>query len=110
MFGLLTRKEWNAYLAQQVKHMENERWVLENEQDKLLAALKAMEHRVAVLEDRHLGGFMTPEEVEEQLKKRVKANRYAREYHRAKKEKKEAVAFLPVNNQQPEVAEAQHDH
>jgi ribosomal protein S2 len=109
MFGLLTRKTMDEYIATLLNRVQDDRLVLENEQDKLLAALKAMEHRVAVLEDRHLGGFMTPEEVEEQLKKRVKANRYARDYYREQKAKKEAIA-LPVNDQQPEVAEAQHDH
>lgn len=87
MFGLLTRKEWEAYLAQQVKQMESERWHLENEQDRLFAKLKELEQRVAILEDRHLGGLMTPEEVEAQMKKRVEANRYARQHYRKQKEK-----------------------
>lgn len=87
MFGILTRKEWKAYLAQQVKQMESERWHLENEQDRLFAKLKELEQRVAILEDRHLGGLMTPEEVEAQMKKRVEANRYARQHYRKQKEK-----------------------
>lgn len=87
MFGILTRKEWKAYLAQQVKQMESERWHLENEQDRLFVKLKELEQRVAILEDRHLGGLMTPEEVEAQMKKRVEANRYARQHYRKQKEK-----------------------
>lgn len=105
MFGLLTKKEWKAYLAQQVKQMEAERWILENEQDKLKAKIKDLQERVSILEDRHLGGLMTPEEVDAQLKKRVEANRYARNHYRKQKAKKEASA-LPVNSQPQEGAAA----
>jgi len=87
MFGLLTRKEWKAYIAHQVKQMEADRWHLENEQERLSAKLKDLQERVAILEDRHLGGLMTPEEVEAQMKKRVEANRYARQHYRKQKEK-----------------------
>jgi septal ring factor EnvC (AmiA/AmiB activator) len=87
MFGILTRKQMDAYLETQVKQMEAERWFLENEQDKLNAKIKDLQERVAILEDRHLGGLMTPEEVEAQLKKRVETNRYARNHYRKQKEK-----------------------
>lgn len=87
MFGLLTRKELEAYLTQQVKQMEADRWHLENEQERLSAKLKDLQERVAILEDRHLGGLMTPEEVEAQMKRRVEANRYARQHYRKQKEK-----------------------
>ena len=87
MFGLLTKKEWEAYTAQQVKQMESERWHLENEQDRVSAKLKDLQERVAILEDRHLGGLMTPKEVDEKLQKRVEANRYARIQYRKRKEK-----------------------
>jgi predicted nuclease with TOPRIM domain len=86
MFGILTRKELEAYLAQQVKQMEAERWHLENEQDRLSAKLKDLQERVAILEDRHLGGLMTPKEVDEKMQKRVDANRYARSQYRKRKE------------------------
>jgi hypothetical protein len=95
MFGLLTRKELEAYLAQQVKQMEAERWHLENEQDRFSAKLKDLQERVAILEDRHLGGLMTPEEAEEQMKKRVDANRYARQHYRKQKAKKDASNRTP---------------
>jgi predicted nuclease with TOPRIM domain len=87
MFGVLTRKELEAYIAKELKQMEAERWHLENEQDRLSAKIKDLQERVAILEDRHLGGLMTPEEVEAQLKKRVEANRYARNHYRKQKEK-----------------------
>jgi chromosome segregation ATPase len=83
----LTRKELEAYLAQQVKQMEAERWHLENEQDRFNAKLKDLQERIAILEDRNLGGLMTPEEVEAQMKKRVEANRYARQHYRKQKAK-----------------------
>ena len=86
MFGILTRKELEAYLEQQVKQMEAERWHLENEQDRLSAKLKDLQERVAILEDRHLGGLMTPKEVDEKMQKRVDANRYARSQYRKRKE------------------------
>jgi len=95
MFGLLNRKEWNAYLAEQVKQMEAERWALDNEQDKLKAKIKDLQERVSILEDRHLGGLMTPEEVEAQLKKRVETNRYARNHYRKQKAKKDASNTTP---------------
>ena len=85
MFGLLNRKEWNAYLAEQVKQMEAERWALENEQDKLKAKIKDLQERVSILEDRHLGGLMTPKEVDEKMQKRIEANRYARSQYRKRK-------------------------
>ena len=87
MFGVLTRKEWEAYLAKQVKQMEEERWHLENEQDRLSAKLKDLQERVAILEDRHLGNLMTPKEVDAKMQKRVEANRYARSQYRKRKEK-----------------------
>jgi predicted nuclease with TOPRIM domain len=86
MFGILTRKELEAYLAQQVKQMEAERWHLENEQDRLSAKLKDLQERVAILEDRHLGNLMTPKEVDAKMQKRVEANRYARMQYRKRKE------------------------
>jgi len=86
MFGVLTRKELEAYLEQQVKQMEAERWHLENEQDRFSAKLKDLQERVAILEDRHLGGLMTPKEVDEKMQKRVDANRYARSQYRKRKE------------------------
>jgi len=86
MFGLLTRKELEAYIAQQVKQMEAERWHLENEQDRLSAKLKDLQERVAILEDRHLGNLMTPKEVDAKMQKRVEANRYARMQYRKRKE------------------------
>jgi hypothetical protein len=87
MFGLLNRKEMNAYLEAQVKQMETERWFLENEQDKLKAKIKDLQERVSILEDRHLGGLMTPKEVDEKMQKRIEANRYARSQYRKRKEK-----------------------
>ena len=87
MFGVLTRKELEAYLEQQVKQMEAERWHLENEQDRFSAKLKDLQERVAILEDRHLGGLMTPKEVDEKMQKRIEANRYARSQYRKRKEK-----------------------
>lgn len=87
MFGLLTKKEWNAYLTQQVKQIEAERWHLENEQDRFSAKLKDLQERVAILEDRHLGNLMTPKEVDKKMQKRVEANRYARSQYRKRKEK-----------------------
>jgi hypothetical protein len=86
MFGLLTRKELDAYLTVQIKQMEAERWNLENEQDRFSAKLKDLQERVAILEDRHLGGLMTPKEVDEKMQKRVDANRYARMQYRKRKE------------------------
>jgi len=86
MFGLLTRKELEAYLTVQVKQMEAERWNLENEQDRFSAKLKDLQERVAILEDRHLGGLMTPKEVDEKMQKRIEANRYARSQYRKRKE------------------------
>jgi len=86
MFGILTRKEMDAYLELQVKQMEAERWFLENEQDKLKAKIKDLQERVSILEDRHLGGLMTPQEVDEKMQKRVEANRYARSQYRKRKE------------------------
>jgi hypothetical protein len=87
MFGLLTKKEWEAYLTQQVKQIEAERWHLEGEQDRFSAKLRDLQERVAILEDRHLGNLMTPKEVDEKLQKRVEANRYARIQYRKRKEK-----------------------
>jgi predicted nuclease with TOPRIM domain len=87
MFGILTRKQTDAYIAEQIKQMEAERWLLENEQDKLKAKLKDLQERVAILEDRHLGGLMTPKEVDEKMQKRIEANRYARSQYRKRKEK-----------------------
>jgi len=86
MFGVLTRKELEAYIAKELKQMEAERWHLENEQDRLSAKLKDLQERVAILEDRHLGGLMTPKEVDEKMQKRVDANRYARMQYRKRKE------------------------
>jgi chromosome segregation ATPase len=85
MFGILTRKQMDAYLETQVKQMEAERWFLENEQDKLNAKIKDLQERVAILEDRHLGGLMTPKEVDEKMQKRIEANRYARSQYRKRK-------------------------
>jgi hypothetical protein len=87
MFGLLTKKELEAYIAKQVKQMEEERWHLENEQDRFHAKLKDLQERVAILEDRHLSHLMTPKEVDEKMQKRVDANRYARSQYRKRKEK-----------------------
>jgi len=87
MFGVLTRKELEAYIAKELKQMEAERWHLENEQDRLSAKIKDLQERVAILEDRHLGGLMTPKEVDEKMQKRVEANRYARSQYRKRKEK-----------------------
>jgi hypothetical protein len=87
MFGLLTRKELEAHLTVQVKQMEAERWHLENEQDTLFAKLRNLQERVAILENRHLGGLMTPKEVDEKMQKRIEANRYARSQYRKRKEK-----------------------
>jgi hypothetical protein len=85
MFGILTRKELEAYLAQQVKQMEAERWHLENEQDRFNAKLKILERRIEILEGTRPSNMLTPEEVEEQTKKRVEANRYARMQYRKRK-------------------------
>jgi hypothetical protein len=85
MFGILTRKELEAYLAQQVKQMEAERWHLENEQDRFNAKLKTLERRIEILEGTRPSNMLTPEEVEEQTKKRVEANRYARMQYRKRK-------------------------
>jgi predicted double-glycine peptidase len=87
MFGVLTRKELEAYIAKELKQMEAERWHLENEQDRLFAKIKDLQERVAILEDRHLGGLMTPKEVDEKMQKRIEANRYARSQYRKRKEK-----------------------
>ena len=87
MFGVLTRKELEAYIAKELKQMEAERWHLENEQDRFSAKIKDLQERVAILEDRHLGGLMTPKEVDEKMQKRIEANRYARSQYRKRKEK-----------------------
>ena len=87
MFGILTRKELEAYIAKEIKQMEAERWHLENEQDRFSAKLKDLQERIAILEDRHLGNLMTPKEVDEKMQKRVEANRYARIQYRKRKEK-----------------------
>jgi putative transposon-encoded protein len=85
MFGLLTRKELEAYIAKQVKQMEAERWHLENEQDRFNAKLKTLERRIEMLEGTRPSNMLTPEEVEVQTKKRVEANRYARIQYRKRK-------------------------
>jgi len=87
MFGVLTRKELEAYIAKELKQMEAERWHLENEQDRFAAKLKDLQERIAILEDRHLGNLMTPKEVDEKMQKRIEANRYARSQYRKRKEK-----------------------
>jgi len=95
MFGLLTKKELDEHIGKLLRQMEKERWALENEQDRFSAKLKDLQERVAILEDRHLGGLMTPEEAEEQMKKRVDANRYARQHYRKQKAKKDASSRTP---------------
>ena len=85
MFGLLTRKELQEYIAKELKQMEEERWLVENNQDKLFTKLKDLERRVEMLEGTRPSNMLTPEEVEEQTKKRVEANRYARMQYRKRK-------------------------
>jgi hypothetical protein len=85
MFGVLTRKQWEAHLAQQVKQMEEERWLVENNQDKLFAKLKELERRVEMLEGTRPSNMLTPAEVELEIKRRVEMNRYARMQDRKRK-------------------------
>ena len=85
MFGILTRKELQEYIAKELKQMEEERWHLENEQDRFNAKLKTLERRIEILEGTRPSNMLTPEEVEEQTKKRVEANRYARMQYRKRK-------------------------
>jgi predicted nuclease with TOPRIM domain len=85
MFGVLTRKELQEYIAKELKQMEEERWLVENNQDKLFAKLKDLERRIEILEGTRPSNMLTPEEVEEQTKKRVEANRYARMQYRKRK-------------------------
>ena len=95
MFGLLTKKEWEAYIAQQVKQMEAERWHLENEQDRFSAKLKALERRIEVLEGTRPSNMLTPAEVEAEIKKRVEANRTARIKYRKTRNTKDASIPTP---------------
>ena len=100
MFGLLTKKEWETYIAQQVKQMEAERWHLENEQDRFSAKLKALERRIEVLEGTRPSNMLTPAEVEAEIKRRVDMNRAARIKYRKRKEKDSSAP--PVNDQPKE--------
>jgi len=94
MFGLLTRKQMDAYIAEQIKQMEAERWLLENNQDKLFAALKALERRVEMLEGTRPSNMLTPAEVDAEIKRRVEMNRAARIKYRKRKEK-DSIAPTP---------------
>jgi len=85
MFGVLTRKQWEAHLAQQVKQMEEERWLLENNQDRFSAKLKDLERRVEMLEGTRPSNMLTPAEVEAEIKRRVEMNRAARIQYRKRK-------------------------
>jgi hypothetical protein len=91
MFGLLTKKKSDERITRLLKQIESESWDWGNElsveQDRLDAKLRDLQERVAILEDRHLGGLMTPKEVDEKMQKRVDANRYARSQYRKRKEK-----------------------
>ena len=91
MFGILTRKQMDAYIAEQIKQMEAERWLLENNQDKLFAALKALERRVEMLEGTRPNNMLTPAEVDAEIKKRVDMNRAARIKYRKRKEKDASI-------------------
>lgn len=95
MFGLLTKKEWEAYIAQQVKQMEAERWHLENEQDRFSAKFKTLEQRIEVLEGTRPSNMLTPAEVETEIKKRVEANRVARIKYRKTRNTKDASIPTP---------------
>jgi hypothetical protein len=85
MFGILTKKEFDEYIGKLLRQMEKERWALENEQDRFNAKLKTLERRIEILEGTRPSNMLTPEEVEEQTKKRVEANRYARMQYRKRK-------------------------
>lgn len=95
MFGLLTKKEWMAYIAQQVKQMEAERWHLEGEQDRFSAKLKTLEQRIEVLEGTRPSNMLTPAEVEAEIKRRVEANRAARIKYRKTRNTKDASIPTP---------------
>jgi hypothetical protein len=101
MFGLLTRKEWEAYLTQQVKQMEAERWHLEGEQDRFSAKLRALEKRIEVLEGTRPSNMLTPAEVDAEIKRRVEMNRAARIQYRKRKAKDVSA---PLINQPKEGA------
>jgi hypothetical protein len=94
MFGILTRKQMNAYIAEQIKQMEAERWLLENNQDKLFAALKALERRVEMLEGTRPSNMLTPAEVDAEIKRRVDMNRAARIKYRKRKEKDSSAPLI----------------
>jgi hypothetical protein len=85
MFGVLTRKELEAYIAKELKQMEAERWLVENNQDKLFAKLKDLERRVEMLEGTRPSNMLTPAEVEAEIKRRVEMNRAARIQYRKRK-------------------------
>ena len=85
MFGILTQKKLDECIRNLLKQMEAERWHLENEQDRFNAKLKTLERRIEMLEGTRPSNMLTPEEVEEQTKKRVEANRYARIQYRKRK-------------------------
>jgi hypothetical protein len=95
MFGILTRKQMNAYIAEQIKQMEAERWLLENNQDKLFAALKALERRVEMLEGTRPSNMLTPAEVDVEIKRRVDMNRAARIKYRKTRNTKDASIPTP---------------
>ena len=95
MFGILTRKELEAYLTQQVKQMEAERWHLENEQDRFSAKLKALEKRIEALEGTRPSNMLTPAEVEAEIKRRVEMNRAARIKYRKTRKTKDASIPTP---------------
>ena len=90
----------DAYIAEQIKQMEAERWHLENEQDKLFAALKSLERRVEMLEGTRPSNMLTPAEVDAEIKRRVDMNRAARIKYRKRKEKD--LSAPPVNDQPKE--------
>jgi hypothetical protein len=85
MFGILTRKELQEYIAKELKQMEEERWLVENNQDKLFAKLKDLERRVEMLEGTRPSNMLTPAEVEAEIKRRVEMNRAARIQYRKRK-------------------------
>ncbi len=91
MFGILSRKQLETYLTQQVKQMEAERWHLENEQDRFSAKLKALEKRIEVLEGTRPSNMLTPAEVDAEIKRRVEMNRAARIQYRKRKAKDASI-------------------
>ena len=91
MFGILSRKQLETYLTQQVKQMEAERWHLENEQDRFSAKLKALEKRIEVLEGTRPSNMLTPAEVNAEIKRRVEMNRAARIQYRKRKAKDASI-------------------